>query len=900
MPKGRELAAGLARFLKMPLHGKKFEARAEVTELQKSVREVQEPANEQAVDAREAAVPVAAPAMDDCIQEAHAKVVRKSAQQADVPQEVSMPKAKRTPLDAAPAEQHKSHKGDRPRTSEAKVDADEVRPCATDLVQFDSAIYYVDEDSGELMVDVNRVGMQQGTCRVDYATVDGSAKAGRRYEEVKGTLEFQEGELVKTIAVRVLDNDYWSATQEFAIQLSNPVNCTLSPYLYLSRVKVLDKDMFPTNRFQDELATHGPENFIGEAPISGASLLVEFFTMIFKYEGMRVRSLQCLAVDQLGNLNYLLTTYLIQYVVDEVVGSKDFSALLVPGSANDTLQIIAFAYIAPYALVNLLGVWKASRQTAEVARRQLQENMFNRFMCYDMDVRQKVNMNDLNLIMIDDIFGIVDSGYMQVFEVCRCLGRIAVSSYFIQSENPEALQGVIIFALSISAFVTLNYEKSVEANEQVNTQQAAMMDVVQESNIKYRLIADYQIRDEMGTVFQKSVRDLNKATYPRFLNRTVNNYVPGWVSNFLIAVYLVLGSQAVIRGEVQTGTFLATINVFQNLGDSFKELFDATLDVARAIAPVQKLTEFMNLPTQLEKEQSCVEFRRFRTREMMTPEKMRILRKRNPALRVGRDVLPITLRRVSLAYDGRTDILAGITQAAPQGELIGVIGERSSGKSTLMKILGQVLFPTAGEVFVPSHLRVLHVSEDPEMFDGSLWRNLALGSFSWTDPKAETDRAIRICERIGLSEEVMQELKETRDDFMARLSRPVADMDDFFEEATRERSNRQYAKSDCILIHLARAFIFNPEVLVMMRPARQLPTALAKTVHKMIREFVDKRGLELPCDDEENYKVERRPRTAFISFSKMSGVRLADRIWLLENRKIKNIPIKDVDPSLLS
>ena len=64
---------------------------------------------------------------------------------------------------------------------------------------------------------------------VDFATEDGSddpdfgpAEAGEDYEATSGTLTFAPGEMVKTVSVRVLDDDHDEGWENFTLRLSNP------------------------------------------------------------------------------------------------------------------------------------------------------------------------------------------------------------------------------------------------------------------------------------------------------------------------------------------------------------------------------------------------------------------------------------------------------------------------------------------------------------------------------------------------------------------------------------------------------------------------------------------------------------------------------------------------------
>ena len=65
------------------------------------------------------------------------------------------------------------------------------------------------------------------TVCVSYKTRDGSATAPLRYRTTSGVLVFAPGDLKKTVSVPIVDDDQEELTQEFHLDLSNPVNGTI-------------------------------------------------------------------------------------------------------------------------------------------------------------------------------------------------------------------------------------------------------------------------------------------------------------------------------------------------------------------------------------------------------------------------------------------------------------------------------------------------------------------------------------------------------------------------------------------------------------------------------------------------------------------------------------------------
>ena len=68
----------------------------------------------------------------------------------------------------------------------------------------------------------------RGRVTVDYATSDGTAKAGADYTAKSGTLTFEAGETAKTVSVPVLDDSHDEDSETLTLTLSNPSGATIA------------------------------------------------------------------------------------------------------------------------------------------------------------------------------------------------------------------------------------------------------------------------------------------------------------------------------------------------------------------------------------------------------------------------------------------------------------------------------------------------------------------------------------------------------------------------------------------------------------------------------------------------------------------------------------------------
>jgi hypothetical protein len=112
-----------------------------------------------------------------------------------------------------------------------------------DLASFAIAAptYTVREDAGNVIVTVTR-NTSVGTASVDYATADGTAKAGVNYTSTHGTLNFAGGAASQTFSVPILLDNRITPALTFSVNLSNPVGAILDPAASSSMVTITETE----------------------------------------------------------------------------------------------------------------------------------------------------------------------------------------------------------------------------------------------------------------------------------------------------------------------------------------------------------------------------------------------------------------------------------------------------------------------------------------------------------------------------------------------------------------------------------------------------------------------------------------------------------------------------------
>jgi ABC-type sulfate/molybdate transport systems ATPase subunit len=207
-----------------------------------------------------------------------------------------------------------------------------------------------------------------------------------------------------------------------------------------------------------------------------------------------------------------------------------------------------------------------------------------------------------------------------------------------------------------------------------------------------------------------------------------------------------------------------------------------------------------------------------------------------------------------------------------QGSITCLLGRHGDGKGTLLRIIGGVSLPTSGNYFIPPQLRVCFVVQTPVFFShATLLDTLAFGLTGPQRDDPDLKRRVKlICAEVGVHEEIMTHLdsSQARDWGMCL-------------------SMAQLKK-----IHLARAFIANPEVLVLDRPTAALDAKALAKLCELLQRYVQNRGLVDDGSDANDHL--QRPRTVVFTTERIEATAIAHRIFIVKPNGVKQMRHEDV------
>lgn len=160
------------------------------------------------------------------------------------------------PLDPALSTTSSSSRSSSSRSSSSSSSSSSSAPVGAGVLQFGLSSFSITRSAPRALISVNRVNGTKGSVSVQYKTVDGSAKAGTNYNEMSGTLTFQDGETQQTITVVLKNTAPNTYNKDFTIELSAPNGATLGTPNIL-KVTLLDQGPDPNSSSSSSTSSGG-------------------------------------------------------------------------------------------------------------------------------------------------------------------------------------------------------------------------------------------------------------------------------------------------------------------------------------------------------------------------------------------------------------------------------------------------------------------------------------------------------------------------------------------------------------------------------------------------------------------------------------------------------------------
>src|SRR6202046_1795679 len=342
-----------------------------------------------------------------------------------------------------------------------------------------------------------------------------------------------------------------------------------------------------------------------------------------------------------------------------------------------------------------------------------------------------------------------------------------------------------------------------------------------------RVVKGYHAEEREGKVFASGVHRLLDNVIKTLTMTSLMSLSSTVLMGLVSAVIMFLGAQKILAGTMTLGTFV-TFTIFLGM----------------LIAP---LVQIVSIGPQLTEAITGLE----RTREVLNekPEDEHPDR----TIVLDRVIGSVAFERVDFSYDTGKPVLHDINFDSAPGSVTALVGPSGAGKSTIIGLIAAFYVPTSGRVLVDgydlAHVRLDSyrtqlgvVLQDTFLFDGTIRENVAFAR-----PEATENAILEAC-RIARVDEFAEGFENKYDTVVG-------------ERGVRLSGGQKQRVSS------ARAIRADPRILILDEATSSLDSESEALIQEGLRYLM-------------------RGRTTFVIAHRLSAVRRADQILVVEAGRI--------------
>jgi len=293
-----------------------------------------------------------------------------------------------------------------------------------------------------------------------------------------------------------------------------------------------------------------------------------------------------------------------------------------------------------------------------------------------------------------------------------------------------------------------------------------------------------------------------------------------------IAVWYVGGGQ--VLGEMLTlGTLILFIGYMQQFYNPVQQLLNLTEQFQACATAAERVFNVMDMPSEVADQDNAIELKDLQGR--------------------------IEIRDVSFGYEAGERVLKNINLVVEPGEMVGLVGETGSGKSTLVSLVCRFYDPEKGRILLDdTDLRDIQVKslrsnigmvlQESFLFAGTIRENIAYGR-----PEATEEEIIRAAKAANAHEFIMN-------------------LPDSYDSEVGERGV-MLSGGEKQRVSIARAILKDPAILILDEATSAVDTATEAMIQEAMNRLV-------------------KGRTTIAIAHRLSTLRNAHRLIVLDHGEI--------------
>lgn len=311
------------------------------------------------------------------------------------------------------------------------------------------------------------------------------------------------------------------------------------------------------------------------------------------------------------------------------------------------------------------------------------------------------------------------------------------------------------------------------------------------------------------------------------------------MSGIVIAMLLAIGGNQVLLETIQFGTLVMFINYATLFFEPLKQIARILTEIQMAQASAERVVHLLEEEVEIQDEQEVVQ-----TYGTLLHEK------REAYEELHGDV---DFEHVNFYYNEAEMVLHDFSLHVKQGDMVALVGETGSGKSTIVNLLCRFYEPKSGRILMDGrdlrersvgwlHSKIGYVLQSPNLFSGTIRDNIRYGRSDATDKEVED-----VAKLIHAHDFIMRQ-------------------EHGYDTQVGEGGDR-LSTGQKQLLSFARAILSNPDIVILDEATSSIDTESEKAIQLAIQTLL-------------------QGRTSFVVAHRLSTIVDADVIVVLQHGRI--------------
>lgn len=486
--------------------------------------------------------------------------------------------------------------------------------------------------------------------------------------------------------------------------------------------------------------------------------------------------------------------------------------------------VMAAVYISSSFFLWLQGYTMVG--VAQRSIRRLRQDLFDKFQTLPVKFFDAKPHGELMSRLTNDINNIshtLSESVTQLVSSLLTLVGIVVIMFFLNPILALVAMSTVPFVLVVTGIIAKQSRKNFLA------QQKALGELngyVEERISGAKVVKAYGREESTVQEFQTINESYRRSAIMAQIFAGSFGPIMNMVNNFGYAIVAFAGGWMSVKGIVSVGlvaSFIVYVGQFNRPINQIAQMFNA---IQAALAGAERVFEILD------------ENGEKRAEETFFPQKIE-----------GE----VKLEEVDFSYDGKTRVLKDVSLTAEPGQIVALVGPTGAGKTTIVNLLTKFYDIEDGKIMIDGHdissfdreqlRRELGiVLQDTQLFMGTIKDNIRYGRQDASD------------------EEIIEAAK------MANAHHFIMGLPEGYETVLSS-SGDTISRGQRQLLAIARIMLIDPQILILDEATSNVDTRTEMHIQEAMRNLM-------------------KGRTSFVVAHRLSTIKNADRIFVIDNGRI--------------